>query len=285
MSIIRNDAGEVRLGWRLVLIILLFVAAEVLLRLIPIVLYAVFLVRDGMVRADAIETARTFVFEDPVCATVIGVLIGLIGFLIVWYMVRVIEKSSFTWEAVGLKWRKNSPGAILLGVILASGLFIAIVLTRHLIGISGDPLNDSTRGVSIPHLLQQLVLYLAMAFAERIVFMGYVQARLVERYGAVWGILITAVVFVLLHQISYSLSPVLILSGVMLWISIGVLYYLSKSLYLVVIMHGLLNTLMNTWDLEFGDTSIMIVYALALALVLVVALVRSRGSGMRPNPI
>jgi membrane protease YdiL (CAAX protease family) len=236
-----------------------------------------------MVRADAIETARTFVFEDPVCATVIGVLIGLIGFLIVWYMVRVIEKSNFTWEAVGLKWRKNSPGAILLGVILASGLFIAIVLTRQLIGISGDPLNAATWGVSVPSLLQQLVLYLAMAFAERIVFMGYVQARLVERYGAAWGILITAVVFVLLHQISYSLSPVLILSGVMLWISIGVLYHLSKSLYLVVIMHAMLNTLMNTWDFEFGDTSIMIVYALALVLVLVAALIRSRSSGMRPN--
>jgi len=50
-------------------------------------------------------------------------------------------------------------------------------------------------------------------------------------------------------------------------------------------MHALLNTLMNTWDFEFGDASSMIVYALTLVLVLVVALVRSRGSGMRPNPI
>jgi len=42
---------------------------------------------------------------------------------------------------------------------------------------------------------------------------------------------------------------------------------------------------MNTWDLEFGDTGSMIMYALTLAVVFVAALVRSRGSGMHPNPI
>jgi len=50
-------------------------------------------------------------------------------------------------------------------------------------------------------------------------------------------------------------------------------------------MQALLSALMNTWDFEFGDTRSMIVYALTLVLVLFVALVRSRGSGMRPNPI
>jgi membrane protease YdiL (CAAX protease family) len=124
-----------------------------------------------------------------------------------------------------------------------------------------------------------------MAFGEEIVFRGYVQTRLVERYRAIWGILITALVFVLLHQISYSLSPILILSGVLLWTSVGVIYYLSESLYLVVIFHGLMNALINTLNLEFGDIGGLILHAFALSLVIVVAFVRSIGSGIRPNSI
>jgi len=285
MSVIRNDAGEVRLAWRLVLVILLFVAAAVLLRLIPIRLFTAFLVGNGMAQATAIETASTIVFEDPVCSTVVGALNGLMGFLIVWFLVRVIEKSRFTWEAVGLHWRNNSPLVILLGAILALGLFMAIVLTGHLLGFSGSSLNTSMLGVSVPVLLQNAVLYLAMGFGEEIVFRGYVQTRLVKQYGAIWGVLATSVVFTLLHQISYRLSPVVILSGMMLWTTIGVLYHWSKSLYLVGVFHGTMNTLLNTLHFEAGDISSLVVHALALCLAIVVALVKMRGSGIRSNPV
>jgi membrane protease YdiL (CAAX protease family) len=285
MSITRNDAGEVRLAWRLILIILLFVAAAVLLRLIPIRLFAAFLVGNGMAQATAIETASTIVFEDPVCSTAVGALNGLMGLLIVWFLVRVIERSSFTWEAVGLNWRNNSLLAILLGAILASGLFIASVMTGHIFGLTGSALSTSMLGVSVPILLQKLVLYLAMGFGEEIVFRGYIQPRVVKQYGAIWGVLATSVVFTLLHQISYSLSPVVILSGVMLWTAIGVLYHLSKSLYLVGVFHGTMNTLLNTLQFEVGDVTSLVVNALVLCVVIVVVLVKVRGSGIRSNPV
>jgi membrane protease YdiL (CAAX protease family) len=285
MSITRNDAGEVRLAWRLILIILLFVAAAVLLRLIPIRLFAAFLVGNGMAQATAIETASTIVFEDPVCSTAVGALNGLMGLLIVWFLVRVIERSSFTWEAVGLNWRNNSLLAILLGAILASGLFIASVMTGHIFGLTGSALSTSMLGVSVPILLQKLVLYLAMGFGEEIVFRGYIQPRVVKQYGAIWGVLATSVVFTLLHQISYSLSPVVILSGVMLWTAIGVLYHLSKSLYLVGVFHGTMNTLLNTLQFEVGDVTSLVVNALVLCVVIVVVLVKVRGSRIRSNPV
>jgi membrane protease YdiL (CAAX protease family) len=264
---------------------LLFVAAAVLLRLIPIRLFAAFLVGNGMAQATAIETASTVVFEDPVCSTAVGALNGLMGFLIVWFLVQVIERSSFTWEAVGLNWRNNSLLAILLGAILASGLLIASVMTGYVFSLTGSTLSTSMLGVSVPILLQKLVLYLAMGFGEEIVFRGYIQPRLVKQYGAIWGILATSVVFTLLHQISYSLSPVVILSGVMLWTAIGVLYHLSKSLYLVGVFHGTMNTLLNTLQFEVSDVSNLVVHALVLCLVIVVVLVKTRGSGIRSNPV
>jgi membrane protease YdiL (CAAX protease family) len=207
------------------------------------------------------------------------------GLLIVWFLVRVIEKSSFKWKTVGLDWRSNSLLAILLGTILALVVLVGSILTRYILGSNGSSLNVLVNGVSIPILFQNIVLYIAMGFGEEIVFRGYIQTRLIERYRAIWGILITAIVFVLLHQISYSLSPILILSGVMLWTTVGILYHWSKSLYLVIIFHGLTNALFNTLDFEFGDIGSLIVHAFVLSSVIIFALIRSRSTGIRRNSI
>jgi len=283
MSVVRNGTGEVRLAWRLIVAILLFVAIAVLLRLVPIGLYTAFLVRSGMTRGNALARA-TIILQDPVCSTAIGTLSGLMGLLIVWFLVVVIERSSFTWKAVGLDWRSNSLVVILLGAILALLLFIASVLTGYVRGHSGSSLNTPAMGVSIPIFIEKLVLYLGMGFGEEVVFRGYVQTRLVKRYRAIWGVLAAAVIFTLLHQISYRLSPVTILSGVMLWTTMGALYLLSNSLYLVGMLHGVMNTLLNTLHFEVGDVSSMVVHAFALFLVIVVAIVRPRVSGSRSDP-
>jgi membrane protease YdiL (CAAX protease family) len=284
MSVVRNDTGEVRLAWRLTLAILLYVAVAVLLRLIPIGLYTASLVRSGMTRGSALERANTIILQDPVCSTAIGILSALVGFLIVWFLVVVIERSSFTWKTVGLDWRGNSLPAILLGTILALLLFIASALTGYVSGLSGSSLNTPMMGVTIPIFIEKLVLYLGMGFGEEVVFRGYLQTRLVKRYRAIWGVLAAAVIFTLLHQISYRLSPVTIVSGVMLWTTVGALYLLSKSLYLVGMFHGVMNTLLNTPHFEVDDISSMVVHAFALFLVIVVFIVRPRVSGSRSDP-
>ena len=284
MSFIRNDTGEVRLAWRLILAILLYVAVAVLLQLVPISLFTASLVRSGMTQGNALERARTLIFQDPVSSTAIGILSGLAGLLIVWFLVKVIERSDFAWRTVGLDWKSSSLLAILLGGMLALVLFFASIWIGHVRGLSASSLSASTMGLSIPILIQKLVLYLGMGFGEEVVFRGYVQTKLVKRYRAVWGVLAAAVIFTLLHQVSYRLSPVTALSGVMLWTTMGALYLLSKSLYLVGTFHGVMNTLLNTLYFEIDDVSSMVVHALALLLVIVVALVQPRVSGGRSNP-
>ena len=285
MSVIRNDSGEVRLAWRLILVILLYVAVAVLLRFIPIRLLTASLVRDGMTQGSALERANTVILEDPVWSIVIGTMSGLMGLLIVWFLVHVVERSKFTWKTVGLDWRRNSPLLILMGTVLAFLLFIAYMLIGHLLGSSGSSLSASLMGVGIAIFFQKFILYIGMGFGEEVVFRGYVQTRAVARLGVGWGVLVTAVVFTLLHQITYNLSPVTALSGIMLWITIGVLYHLSKSLYLVGVFHGTMNTLLNTLHFETDDISSLVAHAVALCLAIVVALVRMRASGIRSNPM
>ena len=284
MSVIRNDRGEVRLAWRLILVILLYVAVAVLLRFIPIRLLTASLVRDGMTQGSALERANTSILEDPVWSIVIGTLSGLMGLLIVWFVVHVVERSKFTWKAVGLDWRGNSPLLILLGTMWAFLVFIAYILIGHLLGSSDSSPNTALMGVSIAIFFQKFILYIGMGLGEEVVFRGYVQTRVVARFGVVWGILIIAVVFTLLHQISYSLSPVTILSGTMLWITVGVVYHLSKSLYLVGVFHGVMNILLNTLNLQVTDIGAMVVHALALLILIAVSRLSPRLSGLLSDP-
>jgi len=283
MSIIRKDAGGIRLEWRLVLVILLYVAVAVLLRFIPIKLLTASLIRDGITQGSALERANTIILEDPVWSVVIGTISGLMGLLIVWFLVHVVERSKFTWKAVGLDWRANSPLLILVGALLACLLFIAYTLIGYLLGSSDPSQSASLMGVSIAIFFQRFILYIGMGFGEEVVFRGYVQTRVAARLGVVWGVLVTAVVFTLLHQISYKLSPVTALSGTMLWITIGALYHLSKSLYLVGMLHGVMNTLLNTLNSDVTDVGGMVVHALALLILIVVASLGMRQHHLRSS--
>ena len=164
-------------------------------------------------------------------------------------------------------------------------LCVAYILTSYVRNDEGSSVNGILTGIHIPIIFQNFILYLAMGFGEEVVFRGYIQTRMTERYRAIGGILITAVIFVLLHQISYGLSPIIIISGVLLWTTIGALYYLSKSLYLVVIFHGLMNTLINSFHLDFGDVNSMIVHAFALLLIVVVVFIRPKVTDFHSKPV
>ncbi|MBN1657883.1 MAG: CPBP family intramembrane metalloprotease [Anaerolineae bacterium] len=284
MSVIRNDAGGIRLVWRLILVILLYVAVAVLLRFIPIRLLTASLVRDGMAQGSALERANTIILKDPIWSIVIGTISGLMGLLVVWFLVHVVERSKFTWKTVGLDWRGNSPLLILVGTVLAFLLFIAYMLIGYLLGSSGSSLSASLMGVGIAIFFQKFILYIGMGFGEEVVFRGYVQTRAVARLGVVWGILVTAVVFILLHQISYNISLVTALSGTMLWITIGALYHLSKSLYLVGMFHGVMNILLNTLSFDVTDVGGMVVHALALLILIVIASLAMRQHHLRSSP-
>jgi membrane protease YdiL (CAAX protease family) len=285
MSIIRNRRGDIRLILRLLIILLLVVAVAVLLRFIPISIYTAVLTSSGLAEEDALAHAKATVFEDPVWSTIISILNGLMSLLLVWFMIKIIERHSFAWKTMGLDWRRNSFSFLGAGALLALLLYGSDKLVGFAFGYSIPAMNIMLAGISIPIVLQKFVLYLAMGFGEEIVFRGYLQTRLVERYGAPRGILIASITFTLIHLGFMSISLITIISGVLLWVTIGTLYHLSKSLYLVGMFHGVANTLLNTLHLESNETSGLLVNAVALSLIVIFALRRARSSRVSPNPI
>ncbi len=76
--------------------------------------------------------------------------------------------------------------------------------------------------------------------AEEIYWHGFVQRRLVGRYGAATGVLGTAAVYALVHAV--SLNPMLILAAGVCGLYWGLLYQREQNLTALIISHSL-------WDL------------------------------------
>ena len=283
MSFLKDESGQVRLVWRLILIVLLYVSVAVLLRFIPIRILTAYLVGQGTLQTNALEIATEIIIENPAWSTALGIIFGLTGLFIVWILISKVEKTKFDWKAVGLDWKRNSLLMILLGALLAVLLCFGSIFTAYLLSATDISQIPIRINVSIPIFLLKLALFLAMGFGEEIVFRGYIQTRLVNRLRATWGILIAAVIFVLLHQIFHNLSPITILSGVMLWFTIGMLYHLSRSLYLCIFYHGVMNTLLNTLAFTFGEIESMIVHAFMLLFVVVIAIFMKKFQTIKRN--
>jgi membrane protease YdiL (CAAX protease family) len=83
-------------------------------------------------------------------------------------------------------------------------------------------------------------LVFVMGPAEEIYWHGFVQRRLVGRYGAKAGVLGTAAVYALVHAV--SLNPMLILAAGVCGLFWGLLYQREQSLIPLIISHSL-------WDL------------------------------------
>jgi len=283
MSFLKDESGQVRLVWRLILIVLLYVSVAVLLRFIPIRILTAYLAGQGTLQTNALEIATEIIIENPAWSTALGIIFGLTGLFIVWILISKVEKTKFDWKAVGLDWKRNSLLMILLGALLAVLLCFGSIFTAYLLSATDISQIPIRINVSIPIFLLKLALFLAMGFGEEIVFRGYIQTRLVNRLRATWGILIAAVIFVLLHQIFHNLSPITILSGVMLWFTIGMLYHLSRSLYLCIFYHGVMNTLLNTLAFTFGEIESMIVHAFMLLFVVVIAIFMKKFQTIKRN--
>ncbi len=86
-----------------------------------------------------------------------------------------------------------------------------------------------------------LFLLFLMGPAEEIYWHGFVQRRLVDRYGANIGVLGTALIYALVHAV--SLNPMLILAAGVCGLFWGLLYQYEQNLIPVIISHSLWDVL------------------------------------------
>jgi len=127
---------------------------------------------------------------------------------------------------------------ILLGGLGALFTYIAMFLLTSGWTSSSNPLRDQMRflhkfacSYSWPVLVTLSVL---AGFGEELLFRGVIQGWLTEQFGAVFALAAAAILFGLVHVLSFAYFVIATLLGVVL----GLAYIWSESLLLTMVWHG-----------------------------------------------
>ncbi|TET22293.1 MAG: CPBP family intramembrane metalloprotease, partial [Candidatus Aminicenantes bacterium] len=125
---------------------------------------------------------------------------------------------------VGFNFKPKSILLFIVGVAICCLTFFSSFFLSSVWGIISSPANW------IQNLFQlNTGTFFILAFTQNffnalwqeIIFRAYLQTRLVKVYGAMWGILLTSIIFVLLHGFIRAMSVMEILTGIVIFSFVG----------------------------------------------------------------
>lgn len=267
MVILKNKSGEVRLIWRIILLVLVFLLFAYLLRYLPIRIMTAIYIHQGTSPSAAQSRAWSLFMEDPIGSSIPGILQGLIWYLLVFLIIKWVEKGTPTWKSFGLAAGRK--------VFWFTGLGFVFGLLMYFMYIGIGSLLDQTHWTWSPEklgvipIILMLLNFLANGFGEETAFRAYLQDRLINRHGLWLGIAIASVLFVVLHLLIYQITGVALAANVLLAGLYGILYVWTGSVYLVGMMHTVFNLAPRLLDLWPSDMSLLVVNALAFLIIVV----------------
>ncbi|MGE7770071.1 CPBP family intramembrane glutamic endopeptidase [Viridibacillus arvi] len=180
--------------------------------------------------------------NDLYAGTLTGLTIGIILILGVYFI--ALRPKKLSWSEVGIKriTMKDWKIIVILSVILMVGAVIIIVLTSF-IGNSWE--NSKTEAI------QQNVTFITVLIAfisaavispiyEEIFYRGFIYRWLRTRIGFIGAILLSSIIFTIVHIPTYNVMPVNFFSGIIFALA----YERTNSIWPSVIIHGLTNGIM-----------------------------------------
>jgi len=275
--VLLNQDGEVPMAWRLVLLVVSFLAAAYLLRYVPIRLQASILSSRGLSPSEAVVQARHTILDDPVWSSLVGIAQGLLWYPLVCFLIAATEGRPCSLRDLGLATGRIGFLLVPLGVALAGMMHVGYVWVGRV--LSGSSIARSPGPLRAVAVALAALNFIVNGFGEETAFRAYVQDRLIRRHGLWDGVALTSVSFVLLHLLISRICGLALLSSVLLAATYGILYVWTRSVYLVGTMHAVFNLaprLLNQWPTDAG---LLVVHALTLAAVIVLFSYRNQTRG------
>lgn len=269
-GVLRTETGDINFIWKLVLALVLNIVLIILSRFLLMFSAQQVFILQGTNPDLAFQDAQIFVSESAEGQAIASSLDLLLIFVLVFMFITRIEKKEFELAELGLNLQRNTLPFVVLGAILGIILFLGAAMAAIVLGTLEFPiLPDFTQWPITSMLVASIVFYILNSFWQEVLFRGYLQTRAVENYGLLIGVIAITVVFVFFHGLVQTLTPIGILTGILLFLFMGLLYDRTKSLYLVGSLHAVLNffpVLFNTWWQGFEAT---VVYGVALVVLVV----------------
>jgi membrane protease YdiL (CAAX protease family) len=268
---LRIDTGEIRFFWKLAATLILLLALIVISRIGLIFVIQQIFILQGVPSSGALQNAQIFVAESSEGQAIASSLDVLLTFILVALLVTRIEKHEFHLSEIGLNLQRNTLPFVLLGLIIGCSLFLGAIMFGALLNTIEFPVFLTLDQWPFwSTLVASIIFYVLNSFWQEIVFRGYLQTRAVEEYGRIVGIVVITVIFVVFHGLVQALTPIGILSGLLLFSFIGLLYDKTKSIYLVGVIHAVLNFLPVLFNISWLGSETVMIYGIVLLLLILV---------------
>lgn len=230
------------IGMVLGLFIVILVATFIAVLLIAVgMLYG-----SGGIEPESIEqllTSAEFMQRVVLVSLIASVLMQGAIFFGAWFF--SLRKYKCGWRALGFHSFEVKRALIFVPVALVLAILVNLiyewVLTSFGVELSPSLPPEFTQGIANMAIVSSLAIFVA-PFAEETFFRGFLFAGISERFGYVWGALLSALLFGFLHfltSLQWSVFlPIFLLGIILAW-----LYFKTGSLWPCVITHFVYNLL------------------------------------------
>lgn len=162
--------------------------------------------------------------------TVFTLCMFLATFTVVAMFRQWIDKESFRSLGFRLKNALNeSVAGIVMGVLMISSGFVLLLLLHEINWVGTRP--------DLSGILLSVILFTAVAFNEELIFRGYILGNLMLSMNRYVALLVTSVLFSLLHMGNASFNWLSFLSILLAGLLLGLPYIFTRSLWLPIGLH------------------------------------------------
>ena len=228
--------GRLRSGWRVTLYLTCYLVGLLIVQTPLVGLYVAYLFAQGITTPsslmDALDPSRL-----PLWLSTVLKLVELPLILAFTYLLgRLVDRRA--WVEFGFRLARGWRGDLVLGVLLAAAQMCLVVAIGWAcgwltIGLPGTAalvkgLLDASFGV---------LLFIAVAVGEELVFRGYVQTNLQEGAGLPIALALSSALFGLFHALNPNATGLGLLNIALAGIALGYGYAVTRNLWLPIAYH------------------------------------------------
>lgn len=218
MKVFKNEEGEVRSGWK---ILILFLVEYLLLFIMANIIGSLVMISRSI--RENIYFILMFSQEIVLILTPI----------LPWKVLFRKDLSLIGLKALNKKEVKNLILGLVMGIIAITLVFILILISKS--GVLVNSLLEPRFSLS---LVLYLILFIFVGFAEELLSRGYIIGAMEVSNNNKWfAIMVSAVIFSLMHYDNNGFSLIPFLNIFLVGILFGVMYVKTKSIWLSTGFH------------------------------------------------
>lgn len=227
--------GRLHPGWRVILYFILTLASMLLAQAPIVVVYIAYLTLSGL----SPETMLSEVAKLPLALTLPATAMQLGAILLLTYLFRrFLDRQSFA--SLGFARRRGWLWEIGFGVILGFGLMSAVFLVQWAGGwlTVGDGVwRFQALGPALLMLVGYFTLFMLAGASEEIMFRGYILQNLREWPGTILAVVISSILFGLVHGLNPNFNPIAALNIALAGVAFCYAYLITGNLWLPLAFH------------------------------------------------